>query len=193
MVQKKKSVFYVHCGHFAILVELSLLPGLLSPNHRCAFSSVLLDLPTFIPAALLTGTGLCIFLRSAGLASEPLKSSSWNKPKGSFFLMFERPLALNGCVSYLLRQRVPGLGYCWGDRSCGQEENIKHWGNWWYTFSIKSDREKQEAGNMKSVMDSYSEGVKLIKFLYFVFKIVKTEFRRLHILLMTHPHKFFSW
>ena len=46
---------------------------------------------------------------------------------------------------------------------------------------------------MKSVMDSYSEGVKLIKFLYFVFKIVKTEFRRLHILLMTHPHKFFSW
>ena len=42
-----------------------------------------------------------------------------------------------------------------------------------------SDREKQEAGNMKSVMDSYSEGVELIKFLYFVFKIVKTAFRRL--------------
>lgn len=73
MVQKKKkNVFYVHSGHFAVLVEQTLFPGLLSHNHRCAFFSVLLDFPTFIPAPLLTGTGLCILLRCAGLASEIL-------------------------------------------------------------------------------------------------------------------------
>lgn len=73
MVQKKIKVrvIYVHSGHFASLVEWTLFPGLLSCNPVCFFF-LLLDLPAFIPAVLLTGTGLCILLRSAGLASEIL-------------------------------------------------------------------------------------------------------------------------